>query len=164
MLAAEASASAVNLTAVIVAAIGAFGGVLSFFQASAVRREQRKMEQRKVDAEAYERARKFDQEVVTGLRAEVERLEGRLRDEVARLQAEQERNAELEAQLGELAELQDEISALREALEEEKGISDGLRRQVRELEGRMSRFRERLAELGIDGGFDGEEESEGFAY
>lgn len=159
-MAVEASGTAINLTAVIVASIGAIGAVLSFVQANSVRREQKKMEQRKVDAEAYERARKFDQEVVTGLRAEVERLEGRLQDEMERLRVEQDKSAELEAQLEELGGLQDEIVSLRQDLDQERVVSDELRAKVRSLEERIARLRARLAELGIDS----EGDDDGVAY
>lgn len=139
--AAEAvSGSSVNMTAVIVAAIGAVGGFLSYMQASAVRREQRKMDNRKVDAEAYDRARKFDQEVVESLRAEIERLNVRLKDERERLEQERESATQLRQQLVVLDEFQGEVVSLRRALDSEKLVSQELRDQVVRLEGKIAQL------------------------
>lgn len=142
-LAVEASNDVINFTAIIVAAIGAVGAVLSYIQANHVRREQRRMDTKKVDAEAYERARKFDKEVVESLRAEIDRLNKRLREE-------QEVVDELRRQLIALDDLQRQVVALREALDNEKSVSKALRDQVVALENRVMELKNQLARFTAD--------------
>lgn len=139
MLLAQASGEAVNLTAIIVATIGAIGAVLSFIQANRVRRDQRGLESKRVDAEAYERARQFDKEVVERLQAEIGRLQERLREE-------QESADELRRQLAGLDELQREAAQLRQALEDEQTTTQGLREKIIDLETRIADLQARLVE------------------
>lgn len=133
------SGQTLNFTAIIVAAIGTVGAVLSYMQASKVRRDQRRMDTRSADAEAYERARKFDQETVESIRKEAERLRALLRDE-------QETNRELRRELSNLDEIEVQLGDFRRALESEKRVSNKLRDQVIRLEERIRMMREHLSD------------------
>ena len=61
-----------------------------------------RLENRKVDAEAYERARKFDQEVAAGIRLELDRARAELADLRTELLREQRENRELRRQVDQL--------------------------------------------------------------
>lgn len=139
LVAAEAAGSgaALNLTAIAVAAIGAFGGVLSFLQSRSVRQAQTKLDNRKVDAEAYERAREMDREVVEALREEIERLTSRLVDE-------RNSNADLQERLDSLSDFQSQIFELKQELENERIVSSRLRNQVAALEAEVLSLRQQL--------------------
>lgn len=79
------------------------------------------LEQTKVDGAAYDRAREFDREIVTGLRLEVERLRQDIRQLNATLQRERddrstERMKEREDRSVERTELRSLIAELRQTV------------------------------------------------
>lgn len=133
--------SGANVTAIIVAFIGSLGALLSYRNSSIARREQARLDATKVDAAAYERARKIDQQVIDNLRSELDRL----RRELEKAEANEDA---LRSQIGELRVLEIEVHRLRDTLSEEREVSDRLRLQVAALERRVARLIERLVELG----------------
>lgn len=138
MVLAQASSQAINLTAIIVALIGTAGAVLSFVQARQVRGEQRRMESRQAEAEAYERARKFDMETVESIRQEVARLQGLLTQE-------REANTELSKQVAALREIEHQLERFRRGLESERQVSQQLREYLNAMEERVRSMREHLS-------------------
>lgn len=77
-------------------------GLITYRQATRALKASTRLENRKVDAEAYERARKFDQEVAAGIRAELDRARAELADLRAELRREQKENRELRRQIDQL--------------------------------------------------------------
>ena len=126
-----------NLTAIVVASIGALGGFLSFLQASRVQREAKRMELTRVDAEAYERARVFDKEVISNFREEIKRLQDLL--EVERIII-----RDMRAQIATVDDLYRELGAVRQELEDAHGVNQKLSDKVAELESRVAELLDKL--------------------
>ncbi|WP_290630501.1 hypothetical protein [Aquisalimonas sp.] len=84
-----------NVTAIIVALIGASAGVLAYLQAQAARREERRATAIERESDALDRARAVDDAIVARLEDELERL-ARLLDDS------REENVALRQQVGAL--------------------------------------------------------------